>query len=163
MRSIGYCYKDFVTIQSNVRPLRYGDRRYFIPASELPASVCSDLGLIGRFCLHLGGRTQPQLEVLHDSNQSLLPQCIDGGSIGWTNKFYMYTEGLIRGYHFQDPAHCRYDHFKSTCWSVGLKGVWSDIKVHVSECFGLLLCDVCSALVVYLLRDARTRPATTQL
>ena len=137
-RSVGYAYKDFVT--SAQRMLSFGDKRYWVPANKLPTAVCHDLGLPGRFCVLRRGSSTPPLEVTHDNTDEMaLFQTIDGGSIGWSSKFFLFsTEGAcLRGAHLHDPAHMRHDHWKNAVASVGLKPIISDGKVQLCECSGI--------------------------
>ena len=137
-RSVGYSYKDFVTSAQHM--LSFGDKRYWIPSHKLPAEVCRNLGLTGRFCVVRRGSSTTSLEVTHENTDTMgLFQTIDGGSIGWSSKFYLFstTGACLRGAALHDPCHMRHDHMKTAIASVGLKGIIGDGKVQLCECSGI--------------------------
>ena len=142
LRSIAYQYADFMPKKLPLMPSTNW-RRYWVHAHALPDHICKNLNLKGRYCVQLpDGKTE--LEVTHDianaDGKKLLAQVIDGGSIGWASKWFMFDVrgAAMRGDAMHDPCHKRYDHFKTTVWAAGLKGVWADMKV--------LTCLYCVAL-----------------
>ena len=132
LRSIGHCYMDFKCDHPSTI-LTPGQTRYWVNGDVLPSDMCSNLGLVGRYCVTSSDGSR-RLEVTHTPKKPLLIQWLDGGSIGWPSKFWRFSNaGGVRGAHFQDPCHRRWDHCKGSIFSQGLKGAMTDGKVNRSE------------------------------
>ena len=99
------------------------------------------------------------LEVTHTPRKRLLLQWIDGGSMGFPSKWWLFShKGGVRGAHFQDPCHARWDHVKGTFFKQGFKGVYSDFKVVRCDIFRHSISMIPAHIMYYLLKAVPMPP-----
>ena len=112
-------------------PLTKDQERYFVKAADLPGSLARDGGWQARSCIHDKGSGKRFLETVWDESRCVLFETLDCGTIGWANKFWLYSEGGLRGAFLADPCHLRYNRFKMAVKSAGLWYAWLEGSVLI--------------------------------
>lgn len=80
------------------------ERRYFVPAEELPGDMRADLGFAQRSCVETLASGASRLETGWIGERRLLIEVADCGSIGMPARHYLYSSAVgLRGWVMPDP------------------------------------------------------------
>ena len=102
-------------------PLRRHEKRFWVPADQLPAALRQTLqGRTRRSCVLHATQQSTRLEVKRQETRFVLHEFIDMGPQSWPIRAAMYTSWSLRGTWSNDPAHRRYDDFLLSAGRAGL-------------------------------------------
>ena len=126
--ALGYGLAGF-KVERQPGKLELNERRYFVPAGELPSSLALDGGHVRRCYVENTVTKQRRLEVVWSGVRRMLIDVVDAGSIGYPLRFWLGTKGGLRLVWFRDPCHLKNNRFNAAVADAGLKDVWQEAQV----------------------------------
>ena len=114
------------------QPLLQGEKRFFLPAADLPQELVLGLrGRVRRSCLALPNDDTKLECVWHEHRQSLW-NCLDMGTIGRIPQHHMFYRWKLRGCELFDPIHRRARVNTNALCEAGLSFSKSEYEIVIS-------------------------------